>query len=52
VELVEILPFHTMGEYKWDALGYLYRLRDVAPPSPERVQNAIDIMHRHGLAAR
>jgi len=52
VELVEILPFHTMGEYKWDALGYPYRLRGVAPPSPERVQNAIDIMRRHGLAVR
>lgn len=52
VELVEILPFHTMGEYKWDALGYPYRLRGVTPPSPERVQNAIDIMRRHGLAVR
>lgn len=25
VERVEVLPFHQMGEYKWDQLGYDYK---------------------------
>ncbi|MBL1209712.1 MAG: pyruvate formate lyase-activating protein, partial [Geminocystis sp. GBBB08] len=32
VEKVEILPFHKMGEYKWESLGYDYQLKDTQPP--------------------
>lgn len=49
VEKVEILPFHKMGEYKWEQLGYDYQLKDTPPPSPELVQQTIDIFKSYGL---
>ncbi|PZO96074.1 pyruvate formate-lyase-activating protein [Streptococcus halichoeri] len=44
VDKFEILPYHTMGEFKWRELGIPYTLAGVKPPSKERVQNAKDIM--------
>lgn len=35
VEKVEYLPFHKLGEYKWEALGLPYRLGRVEPPDAE-----------------
>jgi pyruvate formate lyase activating enzyme len=32
VERVEVLPFHQMGEEKWDRLGLTYKLHGVLPP--------------------
>ncbi|MEN9206109.1 MAG: pyruvate formate-lyase-activating protein [Thermostichales cyanobacterium DRC_bins_46] len=49
VERVEVLPFHKLGEYKWQALGLPYQLFDVQPPTPEQVQRAIAIFREQGL---
>jgi len=38
VEKVEVLPFHKMGEYKWEQLGYEYQLKETQPPTPEQVE--------------
>lgn len=35
VERVEVLPFHQMGEEKWDRLGLTYKLHGVTPPEKE-----------------
>ena len=40
VEKVEVLPYHTMGEVKYEKLGLAYPLKGVAPPVKERVMNA------------
>lgn len=37
VEKVEVLPYHKMGEYKWEQLGLTNKLVDVYPPSAEEV---------------
>ncbi len=45
VERVEVLPYHTLGKFKWDNLGIKYRLEGVNPPTSERVKNAIERIH-------
>lgn len=49
VERVEVLPFHNMGQDKWDVLGMEYRLRDVHPPSTEVVERVRGQFRARGL---
>ncbi|TWS94072.1 pyruvate formate-lyase-activating protein [Streptococcus sp. sy018] len=44
VDKFEILPYHTMGEFKWRELGIPYALAGVKPPTADRVKNAKDLM--------
>ncbi|RDU36499.1 pyruvate formate lyase-activating protein [Neobacillus piezotolerans] len=44
VRKVEILPYHKLGVYKWEALGHEYPLKDVEPPGEEKVQQAYEII--------
>ena len=45
VQKVEVLPYHTLGAYKWDELGYEYKLKGIDPPSVERVETANKLLH-------
>lgn len=40
VERVEVLPYHTLGLFKWQQLGIPYPLEDARPPRPEEVAQA------------
>ncbi|MEM8720812.1 MAG: pyruvate formate-lyase-activating protein [Cyanobacteria bacterium P01_G01_bin.39] len=51
IERVEILPFHKMGEYKWEQLGYDYQLKNTPSASPELVKTAKKIFQEHGIKA-
>ncbi len=51
VEKVEVLPFHKMGEAKWKALGYEYKLADTQPPSPDLIEKIRAIFTGRGLEA-
>lgn len=44
VERVEVLPYHTLGAYKWEKLGMKYPLEGVEPPTAKEIQNAKDIL--------
>lgn len=44
VERVEVLPYHTMGIFKWEKLGIPYPLEGVSPPDRDRVENAKKIL--------
>ena len=45
VEKVEILPYHTLGVFKWGELGIPYPLEGIPTPTEERVKNAQEILH-------
>ncbi len=44
VERVEVLPYHTMGEVKYEKLGLPYPLKGVQPPAKQRIENARKIL--------
>lgn len=44
VEKVEILPYHTLGLFKWENLKIDYPLKGVRSPSKEEIQKAEDIL--------
>lgn len=44
VERVEILPYHTLGVFKWKELGIPYQLENVEPPTKEDVERAERIL--------
>ncbi len=44
VEQVDILPYHTLGIYKWEELGYNYTLKDTAPPDEKTIRKAEKIL--------
>ena len=37
VKKVEIIPYHTLGVYKYEALGLRYPLKNVKPPTIEQI---------------
>lgn len=45
VKRVEVLPYHTLGIYKWKELGIPYSLENVNPPSDEEMEKAKEILH-------
>lgn len=49
VERIDILPFHKMGEYKWEQLGYDYQLADTSEPSQDDVVMAQNIFKKYHL---
>lgn len=44
VEKVEVLPYHTLGVFKWENLGIPYSLEGIEPPTAARVANAERIL--------
>ncbi|MEG0614311.1 MAG: pyruvate formate-lyase-activating protein [Oscillospiraceae bacterium] len=49
VKKVELLPYHTMGLYKWKELGIKSKLDGIEPPSDFDVENARKILLEYGL---
>ena len=44
VQRVEVLPYHTLGLFKWQKLGIPYPLPDAVPPTAEQVQRAEQLL--------
>lgn len=45
VQRIEVLPYHSMGQHKFEALGIKYQLEGVESPTKERVENAYEILN-------
>ena len=49
IERIDVLPYHTLGVFKYEKMGIEYPLMHVATPTAERVENARRIFNgRHG----
>ena len=44
IERIDILPYHTLGTYKYEELHIDYPLKGIEPPTQERIDNANRIM--------
>ncbi len=44
VEKTEVLPYHSMGAYKWEEQGYKYPLEGVKSPTKESTEKARQIL--------
>ena len=40
IERVEILPYHTLGVHKYEAMGLNYQLNSVKQNTPEQLEEA------------
>ncbi len=44
VQRVEVLPYHTLGLFKWQKLGIPYSLNDAQSPTDEQVRRAEELL--------
>ena len=44
VSRVEVLPYHTLGLFKWENIGVEYPLEGVRTPEADEVKHAEDII--------
>lgn len=52
VKKVELLPYHILGTYKYEAQGLDYKLEGVAPLSAEQLTHARTIFDRNGICTK
>ena len=52
VDVVQLLPYHKMGEMKYVRLGRKYRITNVEPPSAEFMQEKLEYFKSLGLPAQ
>ena len=47
IERVEILPYHTLGVHKYEAMNMEYKLKGVEYNTPEQLENARNIFQKY-----
>lgn len=49
VKRVDVLPFHKMGEHKWQAMGKSYQLNETREPTTEETEATKEVFRKYGL---
>jgi len=52
IENVGILPFHQMGAYKWQDMGFRYELKNTQEPSTEEIGRVRELFRGYGLVVK
>ena len=47
IQRIELLPYHTLGVHKYEALGWEYKLKDVPVNTPEQKKHAEEILRHY-----
>lgn len=47
IQRVEILPYHTLGSHKYEAMGQEYKLKGVKENTPEQLELAASLFRRY-----
>lgn len=47
IEKAEILPYHNLGEHKYEELGWEYKLKGIKPPLSETVERVEKIFQKY-----
>ena len=47
IERVELLPYHTLGVHKYEAMGQEYLLKGVKENTPEQIDRAADLLKEY-----
>ncbi len=47
IERVELLPYHTLGVHKYEALGWAYKLEGVKENTPEQLERAETLLREY-----
>ncbi len=51
VEKIELLPYHQLGNHKWEAMGEEYQLNTISPPSSDTMEQIKAVFIEAGLNA-
>lgn len=49
LERFELLPFHKLGEYKWETLDINYTLKETTPLSPAKIEEISSFFAKNGI---
>lgn len=49
IQRIDLLPFHQMGQHKWEQMGLQYKLKDIVPPTNEQISKAEEIILSYNL---
>ena len=52
MEEIHLLPYHRMGQDKYEGLGREYKMADIYPPSKEKMENLKRVASREGIRAQ
>ncbi len=47
LERFQLLPYHKLGEYKWEALGEKYQLKNIPENTKDQIEQAKDILKNY-----
>lgn len=45
VKKIELLPYHRLGQHKWEELGFNYELKDIRPATEKDIERAKNILN-------
>lgn len=49
IKKIELIPFHKMGEYKWEYTDTTYKLSDIEPPTDLQINHVKEIFKSYDL---